>query len=146
MSLKARSGESIKDNPSHGTHMARLVGIVDLGHQPGYTYRGNDIASSWKLELTYELVNSLMKDGRPHWVSEEVKNNNFEKNGKQSNLMARVRALDPANETQDGDELVKMLANPCMVTVSVTDKGYARVHGAAAVSGVPIDICRAPAD
>ena len=137
VALKARTAVTERDYPQGGTHMARLLGIVDLAHQPGYQYRGKDIESTWKLELTYELVNSRMKDDRPHVVSEDVKNNNYDKNGKLSNLMARVKALDPENFSGDGTDLNILLGKPCMVTVTIDAGGYPKVRGQAAVSGVP---------
>lgn len=141
MGLKIREAKGLqKDYPIAGIHLARLIGLVDLGHQPGYEYRGNKIDSCWKIEFTYELVNSKMKDGRPHWVSEDIKSNNYEKNGKMSNMMARVRSLDPLNESQDGTELNTLLGKPCMVTVTLNDEGYPKVQGQMAVSGIPADM------
>lgn len=139
MALKARQAKSgERDYPVAAPHLARVVGITDLGHQPGYEYRGNKIESSWKIEITYELVNSLMKDGRPHWVSEDIKSNNYEKNGKMSNLMARIRAIDPNNDSRDGDDLLQLLGKPCMVTVTHNEEGFPKIKGQGAVSGVPL--------
>ena len=129
-----------KDVPPTGTHMARLVGITDLGHQPGFEYKNNEIPSAWKLEFTYELSNSRTGDGRPHWISEEVKNNNFEKEGGgvASTLMRRVRSLDPTNESEDGDDLMALLNKPCMVTVSEGKNGYPKLNGQMAVAAIPM--------
>jgi len=139
MGLKAESkGNPNKDLPMPGTHMARLVGLTDLGHQPGFQYKGNDIPSSYKIEFTYELPNSKMKDGRPHWISEEVKVNNFEGKGITSTMMARVRTLDPENQSEDGSDLLVLLDKPCMVTVSEGDNGYPKLKGQACVSGIPM--------
>lgn len=139
MALKAENKMSkTKDYPQGGTHMARLVGLTDLGHQPGFEFRGQEIPSSWKIEFTYELPNSKTKDGRPHWISEEVKVNDFEGKGITSTMMARVRTIDKDNVSQDGKDLTKMLSLPCMVTVTVDDKGYPKLKGQAAVSGIPM--------
>lgn len=127
-----------KDYPQGGTHMARLVGLTDLGHQPGWELKGQEIPSAWKIEFTYELPNSKMKDGRPHWISEEVKVSDYESKGIISTMMARVRTLDKANESHDGQDLSKLLNKPCMVTITVPEDGYPKLKGQAAVSGIPM--------
>ena len=127
-----------REQPESGTHMARLVGLTDLGHQPGFTWQGKEILSSWKVEFIYELVNTAMADGRPFWLSEEVAVNDFEGEGITSTMMARVRVMDKDNATEDGKDLTLLLGSPCMVTVSLSDKGYAKLKGQAAVSGTPL--------
>ena len=141
MSLSARDTGNRKtklDVPEQGTHMARLVGLTDLGHQPGFTWQGKDIESSWKVEFTYELVNSLMADGRPHWVSEDVNVNDFEGDGVVSTMMARVRSLDKENASDDGKNLSKLLGAPCMATISLNEKGYPKLKGQAAVGAISL--------
>lgn len=138
MALKARStGGASKDLPEVDTHMARLVGLVDLGHQPGFEWNGKQVESAYKIEFVYELVNSFMKDGRPHWVSEEVKVNDYEGKGIVSTMMARVRTLDKANDSNDGKDLVRLLGKPCMVTLSAGANGYPKIKGQAAISSIP---------
>lgn len=137
MSLGARSSSKERDMPEINTHMARLVGITDLGHQPSWEWNGKVIPSEWKFEFTYELVNSVMKDGRPHWVSEEIKNNDFEGKGITSTLMYRIRTLDKTNATKDGSDLTQMLGRPCMVTLTSDKKGYPKIKGQAAVGSIP---------
>ncbi len=139
MRLKAENkNPKIKDMPQVGTHMGRLVGLTDLGHQPGFQFKGNDIPSSFKIEFTYELPNSRTQDGRPHWISEEVKVNSFEGKGITSTMMARVRTIDPNNDSEDGDDLTALLTKPCMITVSENENGYPRLKGQACISGIPM--------
>jgi len=144
MSLQARStkprGSSNREYPEAGTYTARLVGLTDLGHQDGFVYQGKEIESSWKVEFTYELVDTKMEDGRPFWVNEEVSVNDFEGEGITSTMMARVRTLDKANESDNGKDLTKLLDKPCMVTVIINDNGYPKLKGQAAVSGVPVGL------
>ena len=142
MALKAenKGGQRNSDQPTTTTHMARLVGLTDLGHQPSFIHNGQEIPSAWKIEFTYELPNSKMKDGRPHWVSEEVKINDFEGKGIISTMMARVRTLDPDNESNDGKDLTKLLDKPCMVTLSTGNNGYVRMKGQACVGGIPLGL------
>lgn len=138
MSLSAKNYNkktTERTSPDAGTHMARVVGLVDLGHQPAWEYKGEMVADSFKITFKYELVNSLMEDGRPHWVSEDVNVNDFEGDGISSRMMQRVRSIDPENDTRDGQDLSKLVGKPCMVTVALNDKGYAKIKG---VAGVPM--------
>lgn len=130
--MKAKQQKSTpKEQPAEGTHLARLVGITDLGLQEGFNYQGTDIPDSYKLELTYELVDLLMEDtGKPFWISEEVKNSDNEK----STLSARSIVFGSLSD------LPTWLTKPCMVTVKHSDKGWAKVAGQSGVSGVPSSI------
>lgn len=129
-----------KEQPELTTHMARLVGLVDLGHQPGYEYQGKKIESSWQIEFTYELPRALMEDGRPHFVSEQVKVDDYEGKSIVSKMMSRVRTLDPENISNDGKDLAALLGKPCMVTLSPGNNGYVKLKGQAAVGGVPLGV------
>lgn len=142
MSLSAKNGTSNNktkgeplDIPEKGTHMARVVGLIDLGHQPAWEWQGETIKDQFKITFTYEFPNSLMEDGRPHWVSEDVNVNDFEGEGISSTMMKRVRAIDNENDTQNGQDLSKLLGKPCMVTIDYNAKGYPKIKG---VSGVPM--------
>ena len=141
MALQAKNhgGSGAKDVPEKGNHFARLVGITDLGHQPGFEYRGKDVESQYKVTFTYELVNSLMEDGRPHWVSEDFKVSNWigKNGGFDSTMMSRVKSIDVADDSNLGEDLRELLGKPCMVTVSLTEAGWPKVAGQAAVSMIP---------
>ena len=141
MSLIARSSKSTStaDNPVPGTHMARLVSITDMGHQPGFVHEGKEIESTYKFELTYELVNSLMADGRPHFISEQIKNNDFvpkDPGGFIATMMARVAAMTPENPVDP--DVSKLIGKPCMVTVIMDKNGYPKIAGQGAVTGIPV--------
>lgn len=127
--MKVRRQTSNKEQPSEGTHIARFVGVTNLGHQPGFTWQGKKIDSQYKLELTYELVTTEMSDGRPFWVSEEV--NNTDNN--EGNLNSRCIA---AGVNIHGS-MTDLIDKPVMVTIRHNDKGYPKVTN---VSGVPAGI------
>jgi hypothetical protein len=130
-----------KEQPPEGPHMARVVGLTDLGHQPEWEYQGKTQKSQYKMELTYELVGADMEDGRPFHVSEDINVNDFEpkpgQEGKPSTMMLRVRAIDLNNETSDGKDLSKLLDKPAMVTVKLNEKGYVKIKQES-VSSVPM--------
>ena len=138
--MKARTPETkAKEQPQSGTHAARLLGIVDLGHQPGFVWDGKPVPSEYKLEFTYELVNHLMEDGRPFVVSEQLTNKNWEdaKTGRASTLTSRAKSLCPDTYKEAVTAIETMLGKACMVSVKLNDKGYAKVSGQAAVGSVP---------
>ena len=126
--MKARQSNQMKPQAPADTHLARIVGIVKLGHQPGFTWNGKEIESQYKVEITYELVDTEMEEGKPFWVSEEVKDSDNEK----STLYARCKAASCSVY-----ELDKLINASVMVRVTHNDKGYAKVDGQSAVSGVP---------
>lgn len=140
MAKAARRPETkAKEQPAKGTHVARLLGITDLGHQPGFVYDGKKIESAWKFEFTYELVNHEMEDGRPFVVSEDMTNNDWEdkKTGRCSTLIARAHSLLGDDYRKGMNDLRELLGQACMVTVNHNEKGYAKIKGQAAISGVP---------
>lgn len=133
--MRLREQESkAKDQPKVATHMARVLGIVDLGLRPEWIYQGDTKPAEYKLEITYELVNSLMEDGRPHIISEEV-TNKISKNkdsDKISNLTRRIKAFNA-----DFDNASTWLGQPCMVTLKENARGYVNVAGQTGISPVP---------
>ena len=126
--MKVRSNSKPISQPETGTHAARLVGITDLGHQPGFEWQGKEIQSAYKVRLTYELPNSLMEDGRPHWVSEDVTNSDNEK----STLAMRVRTLGGSFS-----DLSSLIGKACMITLVENKNGYIKIDGQGGVGGVP---------
>lgn len=143
MALGARKpNKKSTDAPKPGTYLARLVGIVDLGHQPAFAYDGGVADAAFKLTFTYELPNSKTEDGRPHWVSEDMKNSDFydPKKGISSTLMKRVYAMDPDGSlTRDGKDLSPLISLPCMVEVGNNKNGYIKVKNVTgAPGGIPV--------
>lgn len=140
MALKARStgGAGSKEQAPVGSHLARLVGLVDLGHQPEYEWQGKTVESQFKVVFIYELVNENMEDGRPFWVDEDVKVSDYEptKPGKiTSKMMARVRTLDGHDgDSKNGQDLTGLIGKVCMVEVFHNEGGYAKIKD---VAGCP---------
>jgi hypothetical protein len=125
---KMQSGAS--EQPKDDTYFARVVGVVNLGHQPGFMYNGEMQDPQYKSEITYELVTTEMGDGRPFHISEEINM----KNGKEANATKRANAMG----TETGDFL-GMLNKPVMVTTGLNKNGYAKVKAvASAPSGLEI--------
>lgn len=134
--MKPRSSLKQKEQPSAGTHLARIVSISRLGLQPGFVWQGEQTEDSYKIELTYELVNENMKDGRPFWVSEEVTDTDNEKGKLYQRCMAAGVGID---------NLDSLINRPCMVSVKHNEKGYAKVQNVAGVpNGIPVPELRNP--
>lgn len=134
--MKPRSSLKQKEQPSAGTHLARIVAIARLGLQPGFVWQGEMTEDAYKIEITYELVNENMKDGRPFWVSEEVTDTDNEKGKLYQRCMAAGVGID---------NLDVLIGRPCMVSVKHNDKGYAKVQNVAGVpNGIPVPELRNP--
>lgn len=125
-----------------GTHMARLVQVIDLGLQP-QEFQGQQKEPKREVNLTYELVNVFMKDDKgqpdkekPRWVGESFVLNNLKADLAKSTK--RIKAIDPENKF-NGD-LVKMLGLPCLVTiVHNVSKKTGNVYANVSLVAPPID-------
>lgn len=135
--MKVRSQQSQREQPGQGTHLARIIGLSNLGLQPGFMWQNEEVEPAYKFEITYELVSENMSDGRPFWVSEEVTNTDNEK-GK---LYQRCQAANVNIK-----DVTSLINKPVMVSVKVNDKGYAKVGNVAGVpAGIPVAELRNPA-
>jgi len=135
MALAARSNTKKRDIPSVGTKMARLVNLIDLGHQPGFEWQGEQIKSQYKIAFTYELTGSMTQEGMPHHVTEDVNVSDYVGDGIISKMMKRVFALDPTGVISDnGKNLPALIGLPCMVTIQHNKNGYEKISE---VSGAP---------
>lgn len=139
MGFQNKSFGMKKDVPAEGTMMARLVGLIDLGHQPGYEFGNETVKSNYKVTFTYELPGSLTEDDRPHWVSEDLNYSDHEK----STMFARVAALDPTGELSQskggGYALQNLISQPCMINIKHNAKGYAKIKDVvSAPAGIPV--------
>lgn len=140
MAKAARKTTITREQPAEDTYVARLLGITDLGHQPGFSHAGKDYESEWKFEFTYELIGTEMEDGRPFVVSEEVANKDSEnvQSGMVSKLVARCKSLLGVRDYKEGlQDLERLLGCACMVNVTYNKNGYAQIKGTAAVGSIP---------
>ena len=127
-SWEMKSGAS--EQPANDTYFARIVGVVNLGKQPGFMYNGEMQAPENKSEITYELVTTSMEDGRPFHISEQV---NMKK-GTEAKATKRFNAVG----VEIGN-FPALLNKTVMVTTELNKNGYANVKGvAAAPSGMDV--------
>lgn len=118
-----------------GNHVARCVGIIDLGTQEG-EYQGKTTHAR-KVVIRWELPNELISEGdfagRPFVVSKFYTASLSEKANLRKDL-ASWRGRDFTPEELSGFDSKNILDKPCMVNVIHNEKGKAKVAG---VSPVP---------
>lgn len=148
MAIGARNTSGSKEKaeqPEAGPRLARLVGIAELGIQPGFEYQGEMKPATTQEEWIYELKgpNDNMEDGRPFWVSEGIKVSNYEPEdgGFTSKMMSRVRALEAGGvNTNDGANTVSLLGEVCMVQTVLNKNGWAKMTDVTpAPAGLPVE-------
>ena len=139
--IKKKSSASTKDfgRLEDGTYMARIVSVVDFGHQPQTDWKtGEDTDPKDKVMITFETPSERIeyedKEGkqvnRPRWVSKEYTLSMHEKSG----LFKVVTTIAP--EATGLDELLNV---PCMISIGSTSGGNAKVTNvSAAPKGIDI--------
>lgn len=138
---------NLKDQPSAGTraeplepgsYNARVVQVIGLGLQP-QEYNGEPKEPRPMVSITYELSDEFLKDedgeeikDKPRWISESFALYNLGSEKAKSTL--RYNALDPLSEN-DGD-LLKIVGNPCVVTIVTNEKKGKIYNNVSAVSAM----------
>ena len=122
------------EQPPAGSHVARCIGIIDLGTQKG-TYEG-ETQSKHQLIVRWELSNELMTEGehkgKPFTVSKFYTASLHEKSGLRKHLAA-WRSRDFTPEELKGFDLKTIIGKACMLSVVITDKGKAKVEAVMAL-------------
>lgn len=112
---KNKSRERVEYSPvARGSHMARLVGLVDLGLQPQRPYEGKAKPPAYRIRLTFELPKQRIEingESRPRWIDKEITFSTFEN----SNMVKFYNVLDP-DGTHKGDWR-KLIGAECAVVV-----------------------------
>lgn len=96
-----------------GSHMARLVRVIDRGLQPR-EWQGEAKEPSYQIDLTFEFPHQRIEidgDSKPMWRSRSINLSSFEK----SNCYKWLKILDPNNEAR-GD-FSKLIGTPVMALV-----------------------------
>lgn len=122
-----------------GVYPGRMVQVIDLGLQAQRAFQGKDKPPAQEIMLTYELVDTFMKDedgeeleDKPRWVSEVIPLHNLKADRAKSTL--RYKALDPTEEF--GGDFSQLVDIPCNITLVQNvkgDKTYVNVAGIAAM-------------
>lgn len=121
--MKARS--SSVETPTIQPHLSRIVRIVNLGLQPGFTWNNEIIEPDYKLEFTFEICDENMKDGRPFWLSKEINN----KDSDRSTLYGWMAAAGTNCNNIDAS-----LTKAVMMTPKLKDSGWPAIEN---IAGLP---------
>lgn len=121
--MKARSTQL--EVPSVQPHLSRFVRIVNIGLQPAFEWEGKMIEADYKLEITFEVTDENMKDGRPFFVSKEINN----KDSDRSTLYSWM-----ASAGTDTNNIEKALGKAVMMTPKIKNSGWSTVDN---VAGLP---------
>lgn len=133
MKLTDNGGKEFEAAPI-GNHIARCVGMIDLGTQQG-EYQGKTTHAR-KIVLRWELPNELISEGewagKPFVVSQFYTASLSEKANLRKVLESwRGKPFSP--EELMGFESKNLLDKPCMVNITHTEKGKAKVTSVAQV-------------
>lgn len=152
MALKAPKGAPKGNfipqaNIEPGTYPARLVQVIDLGLQPQKAYQGKEKPPANEIMLTYELVDTFMKDAdgndledKPRWISETLPFYGLFADKAKSTQ--RYLAFDP-KEDFEGD-FAQLIGKPINVTVvnnAVGEKVYDNIATVSAMRPKDADKC-----
>ncbi len=131
--MKVIKFEKKTDRPTIaiGVHIATLIQILDIGIQPGFTYKGKAVPPSSKLLFLFEFPNLKDKDGKPVnyyfdiFFSEYV--------GSQLNLYANALLGGTeavAKELEEEMDLRKLLGKSAQLQIGATEPKDPNKQGA----------------
>lgn len=134
------SGGTDFEQPPIGTHVARCIKLIDIGTQQG-EYQGKATYRR-QVIIGWELPNELMSEGEHAGKPFTVSRFYTASLGEKANLRADLknwRGRDFTDEELGGFEAKNILGKPCMLSVTLNDKGKARVTGVMALpKGTPV--------
>jgi hypothetical protein len=129
MRLTDTGGKEFEQAPT-GNHIGRCVGMIDLGTQQG-EYLGKTTHAR-KIVLRFELPNEVVSEGefagKPFIVSKFYTASLGEKANLRKDLSS-WRGRDFTPDELMGFESKNLLDKPCMVNVTHTEKGKAKISG-----------------
>jgi hypothetical protein len=115
-----------------GTHVARCIGVIDLGTQYSEKF-GN---SSRKVLVKWELPNELMDDGKPVGTSKKYTLSLNEKANLKKDLESWLGRGITEDEQKEGFALGALLGKTCFLSIvhaQSGDKTYANIAGVMSV-------------
>lgn len=124
MTWKANSG-SFQDPPV-GVHLARCIGIIDLGTQKS-EYQGQANIRR-QCVVKWELPETLMDDGRPFVVSKFYTTSLSEKANLRADLV-NWRGRDFTPEELLGFDERNLIDKCCLLSLTKSDAGKIRITG-----------------
>lgn len=140
--LAKESGKDFKPLPS-GSHLARCMAVVSLGTQASPMY-----PSSFKVMLMFEVPGETIEiDGKPApmVIQKEYTLSLSEKANLRHDLES-WRGRTFTRQELDGFDVVKVLGQPCMLSVIHKTTAKNKIYGAiSGISGIPKGVTAMPA-
>ena len=130
MYLKEGKGGQEFEQAPVGNHVARSIGLIDLGTQAG-EWQGKP-TSRRQIVVRWELPTELMNDGKPFIVSKFYTASLGERSTLRHHLTAWRGREFTAQELMSF-HAKNILGKPCLLNVVHSDTGKARVSGVGAV-------------
>jgi hypothetical protein len=115
--------------PPEGSHLARLVALIDLGtHQAQYQDARPKVER--RLYLAWELIGLNRTDGRPHILARV-----FNMSLHPKSALRQLLQQWGGTALRDGEsvDFTRLLGQPCLLSIThqaVNDRKFARVAGA----------------
>jgi hypothetical protein len=129
MKLTDTGGKEFEQAPA-GNHLGRCIGMIDIGTQQG-EYLGKTTHAR-KIVVRFELPNELVSEGdfagKPFIVSKFYTASLSEKANLRKDLVS-WRGREFTDEELRGFDSKNILDKPCMVNVTHTEKGKAKISG-----------------
>lgn len=142
MPIAKETGKDFKPLPS-GSHIARCMAVISLGTQASPMY-----PSSFKVMLMWEVPGEAIEiDGKPApmTIQKEYTLSLSEKANLRHDLQS-WRGKVFTKEELEGFDVVKVLGQPCMLSVVHKTSGKGKIYGVVSgVSGVPKGVQCPPA-
>lgn len=139
---KLSGGKDFTPLPS-GTHLARCMAVISLGTQASPMY-----PSSFKVMLMFEVPGEtvVINDKPAPMVTQKEYTLSLSEKANLRHHLESWRGRQFTKEELDGFDVVKVLGQPCMISVvhksSAAGKVYANISG---ISGVPKGVSIVPA-
>ena len=128
-----------------GSYLAVCVGVLAVGEQ--YVDRsafGGRSAYESQIVFVFDFPTEIGEDGKPKQLNKDV-NATSAPNGSLNAILKAWNTRDYSREQLEEADLSEQLGKPCQVTVSVSESGYSRISGIAAIpKGIPAPTTNTP--
>lgn len=126
MKWSGSSGEF--QQPPTGTHLARCIGVIDLGTQKN-EYDPNNVKYHPQAIVRWELPTELMADGRPFMCSKRYWNTSLNPKSTLYGDLVNWRGKEFTAEELKGFDPKNLLDKTCMVSITANESGRNNITG-----------------
>ena len=131
MKLPQPNGAEFEKAPE-GNHVAVCYRVIDIGTQV-VEYKGQT-KHQRKVQVSWELSDELMEDGRPFTIHNRYTWSMHEKSNLRAHLEAwRGKKFADSDFGDDGFDVENLLGKCCMLQIVHSESGYANIAAVAAM-------------